>query len=245
MTSALQVFNYKDKQVRTVEQDGEVWFVSKDVCDILEISKYRDAVSNLDEDERGSVKVDTLGGRQEMTAINEPGLYSLIFRSNKPEAKQFSRWVRHEVLPSIRQTGSYTAPNAEPLNLRVRVAEVLQRLALQVSSKAEREEITREAYKYATGQELPKSEPSHSPRIWTAKQIAAALKWPTEAVIHRAVNLGIGHWNGDTLSFNKAERKKFLDLVGRGVVKIADGYEYNEDGYRRVHWRYDADAAGL
>ena len=108
MEIALQVFSYKEQQVRTVEIDGEIWFVAKDVCDILEISKYRDAISRLDKDERASVKVDTLGGTQHMTAISESGLYALVFRSNKAEAKQFSRWVRHEVLPSIRQSGSYT-----------------------------------------------------------------------------------------------------------------------------------------
>ena len=107
MENALQVFNYNNKQVRTVEQDGEIWFVAKDVCNILEISKYRDAVSKLEDDERCPVKVDTLQGMQEMAAINEPGLYALILRSNKPEAKAFSRWVRHDVLPQIRQHGMY------------------------------------------------------------------------------------------------------------------------------------------
>ena len=105
--NALQVFSYEGQQVRTVEKDGESWFVAKDVCDILEISKYRDAISKLDNDERMSVKVDTLGGIQNMTAINESGLYALVFRSNKPEAKNFSRWVRREVLPQIRRTGAY------------------------------------------------------------------------------------------------------------------------------------------
>ena len=108
MEKTLQVFNYKAQEVRTTIINDEVWFVAKDVCDVLEISKYRDAISRLDKDERVSVKVDTLGGTQRMTAINESGLYTLIFRSNKPEAKQFSRWVRHEVLPTIRKTGSYS-----------------------------------------------------------------------------------------------------------------------------------------
>jgi len=63
--------------------------MAKDVCLVLGISKYRDAVSRLDEDERGSVKLDTLGGPQEVSAINKPGIYTLILRSNKPEAKKF------------------------------------------------------------------------------------------------------------------------------------------------------------
>ena len=103
----LQVFDFNEHAVRVIMQDGEPWWVAKDVCEILEISKYRDAITKLDDDERCPVKVDTLNGTQEMTAISESGLYTLIIRSNKPEAKKFRRWVTHEVLPSIRKTGSY------------------------------------------------------------------------------------------------------------------------------------------
>jgi anti-repressor protein len=103
----LQIFNYTDREMRTVVKNGEPWFVAKDVCEVLSISKYRDAVSRLYEDESISVLVDTLGGNQEMTAINEAGLYSLIMVSRKPEAKQFKRWITHEVIPSIRKHGIY------------------------------------------------------------------------------------------------------------------------------------------
>lgn len=103
----LKVFNFKSNEVRTVVKDGEPWFVAKDVCNVLEIEKHRDAVSRLDEDERESVLVDTLGGSQQVTAINEPGLYSLVLRSRKPEAKDFKRWITHEVIPSIRKHGAY------------------------------------------------------------------------------------------------------------------------------------------
>ncbi|MEK4453434.1 BRO-N domain-containing protein [Paenibacillus sp. FSL L8-0506] len=102
------VFSYGDRNVRTVVINNEPWFVAKDVCDILEISKYRDAVSRLDDDEVGSVLVDTLGGKQEMGAINESGLYSIIMKSRKTEAKKFKKWITHEVIPSIRKTGSYS-----------------------------------------------------------------------------------------------------------------------------------------
>ena len=103
---------YKDHQVRIVERDGGPWFVAKDVCEVLGISKYRDAVTRLDSDEGCPVLVDTPSGKQEMIAVNEPGLYSLILRSRKPEAKAFKRWVTHDVLPSIRKTGAYVSPNA-------------------------------------------------------------------------------------------------------------------------------------
>ena len=110
--SEIQIFCYKAMPVRTTEIDGETWFVAKDVADILEIRDAFNATRELDNDEKGTCKVSTPGGMQDMTVINESGLYNLIFRSRKDEAKQFRRWVTHDVLPSIRKTGSYTAPNA-------------------------------------------------------------------------------------------------------------------------------------
>lgn len=102
------VFNFGVQQLRTIVKDGEPWFVAKDVCDILEIVNNRDAVFRLDQDEKGVVLTDTPGGQQEMQAVNEFGLYSLVLGSRKPEAKQFKRWITHEVIPSIRKTGTYS-----------------------------------------------------------------------------------------------------------------------------------------
>jgi anti-repressor protein len=110
MNEVQKVFDYKGLQVRTVVKDGEPWFVAKDVCEILDISKHRDAVARLDDDERGSAVVDTPGGPQEMAAVNEYGLYSLVMQSRKPEAKTFKRWITHEVIPSIRKHGAYMTP---------------------------------------------------------------------------------------------------------------------------------------
>ncbi|WP_373426951.1 Bro-N domain-containing protein [Microbacterium sp. SORGH_AS_0888] len=87
--------------------DGEPWFVAKDACDVLGISKYRDAVAQLAADERASTAVDTLGGRQRMAVVNEPGLYALMFISRSPKVRPFQRWVTHEVLPQIRRTGEF------------------------------------------------------------------------------------------------------------------------------------------
>ena len=102
---------YKNSPIRIVEKDGEPWFVAKDVCNILEIKNSRDTLNKcLDEDERGVDIIYTPGGNQEMTIVSEAGLYSLILRSRKPEAKAFKRWVTHEVLPSIRKTGAYLSP---------------------------------------------------------------------------------------------------------------------------------------
>lgn len=106
----LSIFNYKQKEVRTVQVDGEPWFVAKDVCDVLELENVSRAVAGLDEDELTLLKVRAGGQAREVNAVNEPGLYSLIMRSRKPEAKAFKRWITHEVLPTIRKTGSYAAP---------------------------------------------------------------------------------------------------------------------------------------
>ncbi|MBC9786741.1 phage antirepressor KilAC domain-containing protein, partial [Heliobacterium chlorum] len=117
-----KVFNYEGTKIRTVIIEGQPWFVAKDVCDVLEINHFTNAFERLEEDEKRKVSVSDLnlgstevqrGGARFYTIINEPGLYSLILGSRKPEAKAFKRWVVHEVLPSIRQTGSYSIQNEE------------------------------------------------------------------------------------------------------------------------------------
>lgn len=99
---------------------AESWFVAADVCRALELANSRDAVASLDEDEKGVAIIDTPGGKQEMTTISESGLYTLIMRSRKPEAKAFKRWVTRVVLPSIRKTGMYAAEDVETLLVAVR-----------------------------------------------------------------------------------------------------------------------------
>lgn len=121
----LQIYNYRDSVLRTIERDGELWWVLKDVCDVLGIKNSRDVVNRLDPDEKGVGQIDTLSGSQNMTIINEPGLYNVIMRSDKPEAKDFKRWVTHEVLPAIRRTGTYTAPAMTPAQLLAAQAQVL------------------------------------------------------------------------------------------------------------------------
>jgi prophage antirepressor-like protein len=104
-------------EIRSTVQDGMPCFVARDVCAVLDITKYRDVVADLDEDEKGRpLQVDTLGGPQEMATVTEPGLYQLIFRSRKPEAKAFRRWLAHEVLPALRRYGKY-----DPASIRTQV----------------------------------------------------------------------------------------------------------------------------
>lgn len=121
MSNEVQVFNFEQMNVRTVEIDDEVWFVAVDVAKALEIKNVSDALKRLDEDERGRFN---LGRQGETNVISEAGLYRFIGGSRKKEAKQFMRWVNHEVLPTIRKTGSYQAKLA--LRLPQTNAEMLQ-----------------------------------------------------------------------------------------------------------------------
>jgi len=97
-----RIFVFNGKPVRTLVINNEPWFVAKDVCEILEISNPTMALQRLDEDERSKFN---LGRQGETNIVNEPGLYTLILGSRKPEAKQFKRWITHEVIPTIRKTG--------------------------------------------------------------------------------------------------------------------------------------------
>ena len=108
MNNLVKVFNFNQNSVRTTQIDNEPYFNLKDCCQALNIKQNRDVVSRL----KGVVKTDTLtnGGVQSLNYINEPNLYRLIFRSNKPQAQAFADWVYSEVLPQIRKTGAYGTP---------------------------------------------------------------------------------------------------------------------------------------
>ncbi len=166
--SNLIPFNYNSKEVRTTLLDGDPWFVCKDVCDILDISNSRDAIDRLDSDEMGVVSTDTLGGKQNLTYVNESGLYSLVLGSRKPEAKQFKRWITHDVIPSIRKHGMYAKD--ELLDNPDLMIEVLQEL------KREREEkkLLQTENKLLTNQTLK----------WADRKILEAIVKAYGASIH-------------------------------------------------------------
>lgn len=144
MNEIMKVFNNAMfGNVRIILQDNEPWFVAKDVCECLAISKHRDAISRLDTDERGSLKVDTLGGKQEMATVNEYGLYSLVMSSRKPEAKEFKRWITHEVLPSLRKYGTYSMdiPRTLPDALKAYASEIEQHNKTKALLEAQRPKV--------------------------------------------------------------------------------------------------------
>ena len=112
----LKIFESEEfGQVRTVTRDGEVWFIARDVAEALGYANASDAISkHVDREDKGVAKCDTPGGTQELTVINESGLYSLILSSKLGSAKRFKRWVTSEVLPAIHKTGSYEMDDYSP-----------------------------------------------------------------------------------------------------------------------------------
>lgn len=162
----LQLFEYKSNTVRTVQIGDEIWFVAKDVCDILELTNAREAIKSLDNDEKSSVRISDgtspKGGNPNFNIISEPGLYKLAFKSHKPEAKNFVRWVTHEVLPEIRKTGSFGFNVSEsPIDTEPSVDAGLQRIGLIIRAaehkavpQSEQLRLLSMAVKGLTGTEL-------------------------------------------------------------------------------------------
>lgn len=174
-------FSFEGKSVRVIKQGDAPHWVLVDVCSILEIGNSRKAASRLDDDEKGVTISDTLGGPQEMTIINESGLWSLVLTSRKPEAKRFKKWLTSEVIPAIRKTGGYmmATPEETPEQLAMRAMAVLQ--ATVDRQKAELETAMPKALAF---DELANLSGEHNLRD-SAKQCG----WPERRFIQRLMEL--------------------------------------------------------
>jgi len=130
----LKIFeNPEFGQVRTLVKDGQSWFVAKDVAEILGYANPRDAISkHVDAEDKGVANCDTLGGKQELTIINESGLYALVFGSRLETAKRFKRWVTSEVLPALRKTGAYIMPQSKGLEFLQGMLDEMKRQAAEI-----------------------------------------------------------------------------------------------------------------
>ena len=133
----MQIFTYNSNEVRTVELHGEPWFVLKDVCEVLGIADHKVTARRLDADEVCQTPLtDSMGRQQETSIINESGLYNVILRSDKPEAKPFRKWVTSEVLPSIRKHGAYMTP--ETLQAAILNPDTLIQLCQQLKAEQDK-----------------------------------------------------------------------------------------------------------
>ena len=133
----VKLWQYESHEVRTIEKDGEPWWVLSDVCKVLELSSPHKIADRLDEDERNQIPViDSIGRKQNTTIINESGLYNVILRSDKPQAKPFRKWVTSEVLPSIRKHGAYMTE--ETLEQALTSPDFLIKLANQLKDEREK-----------------------------------------------------------------------------------------------------------
>lgn len=239
MEQALQVFSYNSKQVRTVERDGEIWFVAKDVCDVLEIQNVTQAVQNLDEDERAMYYIGRSpihGGGGEANIISEAGLYKLTFNSRKAEAKSFTRWVTHEVLPSIRQTGTYSVSQPrmshEELELR-RDALNLER-AKFINSMIEapsfpmttetKTVFAHEVFKLASGHEYLAMLPESTEKWYTATEIGNELGISANKVGRIAKSNGIKAPEGESNEYGR-----WIFSKSRYSSREVSSFIYNED----------------
>lgn len=232
----IKVFENVDfGKVRIVEVNGEPWFVGKDVAEILGYSNSRKAIADhVDEEDKGVTKCDTLGGVQNLTIINESGLYSLILSSKLPSAKDFKHWVTAEVLPSIRKTGKYSArkePNestqARLINAKVRFARELQRLAnIETLSPTYKQILIAQAAEALTGvpMELPKS----TGKMYSAGEVGkmvgvSANKIGKLANAHGMKTDEFGAWyhdkspysshEVDTFRYNDKAVEKFREII--------------------------------
>ena len=199
-TTVVQTFTHEQfGEIRTVEIDGEIWFVAADVAKILGIQNVRQDLAEFPEDEKAAVSipytssnstkdekmtVDNTDGhfgkrggaqRRKVNIINEPGLYRLIFKSRKPEAKKFQRWVYHEVLPSIRKTGAYHVNSVPLVNsyfppelserwLNEKTAEALIQIAKLLKAGRSKEELLRRATVMLTDEDILANYPEESVR---------------------------------------------------------------------------------
>lgn len=166
----LQIFNSPEfGQVRTVTIDGEPWLVGKDIATALGYTNTRKALNDhVDDEDKGVTKCDTLGGAQEMTIINESGLYSLVLSSKLPTAKKFKHWITSEVLPAIRKHGAYMTP--EKIEEALLNPDTIIKLATEL--KAEREarkhaELEAASAKQVIGELKPKAD--YTDRILSSK----------------------------------------------------------------------------
>lgn len=219
-------------EVRTLNIENEPWFVAADVCKALDLGNASMTLSRLDDDEKGVSLIDTLGGLQNMVTVNEPGLYTLVLGSRKPEAKAFKRWITHDVLPSIRKTGEYKITPAQQnrldimeRNSRAREASLWLRISAQVKSDTYRQVCASYASTVLAGREvipLPQTTQHH----YSATEIGKMFGVSKQAIGNLANTYGMktdeyGAWYHDKSPYSAKEVDVFK-YNDRAVQRFRD-----------------------
>lgn len=233
MKNNIVAFKYEEQQVRTIEKNGEPWFVGKDVADILGYSDTAQAVrKHIDNEDKGVVEMTTPGGKQPVTIINESGLYSLILSSKLPTAKEFKHWVTSEVLPSIRKTGEYKITPAQQnrldimeRNSRAREVSLWLRISAQVKSDTYRQVCASYASTVLAGREvipLPQTTQHH----YSATEIGKMFGVSKQAIGNLANTYGMktdeyGAWYHDKSPYSAKEVDVFK-YNDRAVQRFRD-----------------------
>ncbi|HAV6077973.1 TPA: phage antirepressor protein [Acinetobacter baumannii] len=238
--SNVSVFNFNQNEVRTiVKEDGEIWFVLSDVCNVLEIGNPSDAARRLDSDE---VTLDIIEGNHRPTnLVNESGLYSLVLTSRKPEAKQFKKWVTSDVLPSIRKNGGYISgqENDDPEIIMAKALQVANNVILRKTqelqqAQAERDHaITtkaeigsrREATAMATASKFKRENED------LRQKLGESISFAAVASINTKLKTNFGNKEGRLLS--KYSREHHLEIKKATV----QGQRFSEvNSYHRDAW---------
>lgn len=242
----LMIFNNPEfGEIRTVEVDGEPWLVGKDVAQALGYSNTKDAVSrHVDtEDKRGS-RFPTPSGQQELTIINESGVYSLVLGSKLPSAKKFKRWVTSEVLPSIRKNGMYLLPKDYPSALRALADSEEQRMALECTNATLAAENERQAQVIAEFEPIRQYVDTilESPDALATSQIAADYGMSAQELNKILRDEGVQHKvNGQWLLYKKHMNKgytksktfQFTHSDGRADTKLHT--QWTQKGRLMIH----------
>lgn len=239
-----QVFNFKENEVRMVVYEEAPWWVAKDVCDVLDIQNNRQAMDSLEEDEKLTYVLYTSGQNRAVWMINEPGLYSLILRSRKPEAKDFKRWITHEVLPTIRKTGIYVntgqVPTVPMLTDQFEKFDQVNKL-LQMLRMGYRDEIFNEATENAIRLQIAETIVGKSLYVLkndlSAKQIKHAQAKPEGRGIKDIANsLGVTYqkavWVAKKNNLKKPEYGAYHTYDYKGQQK--EIFIYNDAGKGRL-----------
>lgn len=249
--SQLVPYIFENKQARLVMIKGEPWFVAGDVCRILDLANVSMALRILDEDEKGVSTVDTPGGTQQISCVSEPGMYKLVGRSRKPEAKRFDRWIRHVVLPSIRKNGGYIAGQEKVATGEMSDIELLAR-AVQVGSRIIDEQKAKIAELTPKADALDRIAAADGSLCIT--DAAKALQTPPRALFkflqaHHWIyrRSGSEHWVGYQAHIQNADLETKVTTVKRsdGTDRIAEQVRITSSGLAKLAKRMGGQSQAL